>query len=407
MQSTNLVTNAVKTISIPVGISNRHVHLCQEDLDKLFGPGYQLTKLKDLTQTGQFAATEVVTVAGPKGVLEAVRILGPVRKETQVEISRTDTYQLGIDAPVRDSGELEGTPGTVLIGPKGIVPLEQGVIIAATHIHMHSSDAEAYHLKDTDRVQVLAKGEREICYHNVKVRVSDQFHTELHLDTDEANAALVKNGDLAVLEHRNSVVYDQEGLPREIMEFKAVEFQLLENPSSPLALEALILLRLLFGLSHEENRGVVAKLLEPQKIAPHKFYFLTAVKAEKVVGVACFYYLADVNFGYLDYIGVSPNAQEHGLGTFLYHKVIATLEQQHPDVAGLVLEVRNTEENLEYRKEFFLNVGAIPVDLSFYPSAKALADSNLILMFDPIRADICVNWPILLKTFQDLSAVLK
>uniref|UniRef100_A0A7C5VKR1 Phosphate propanoyltransferase n=1 Tax=Fervidobacterium thailandense TaxID=1008305 RepID=A0A7C5VKR1_9BACT len=185
-----------KPFPIVVGVSNRHVHLSREDVEILFGKDYQLTPIKDLGQPGQFACQETVTIVGPKGSIENVRVLGPERKETQVEISLTDAYKLGLNPPVRDSGDLEGTPGITIIGPKGQVTKEKGVIIAKRHIHMHTSDAEKFGVKDKDIVKVIVeKGERKLIFDDVLIRVSDKFALEFHVDTDEANAALLKNGD--------------------------------------------------------------------------------------------------------------------------------------------------------------------------------------------------------------------
>jgi putative phosphotransacetylase len=181
---------------IRVGISGRHIHLAREHLEQLFGKGYKLTYYKDLSQPGQFASRETLTVVGPKGVLEGVRILAPLRDQTQVEISGTDGYHLGIDPPVRDSGDLDGTPGVVLVGPKGAVTLRYGLILAATHIHMSPGDAEKLGLRNGDRVQVLVDGERDLIFNEVLVRVSKEYKTEMHMDTDEANAAVIEDGDL-------------------------------------------------------------------------------------------------------------------------------------------------------------------------------------------------------------------
>lgn len=181
---------------VPVGISARHIHLSPEHLKALYGSGYGLQVYKPLSQPGQFAARETLTVVGPKGVIEGVRVLGPTRPQSQVEISRTDAYRLGIEAPLRDSGDLTGTPGVALVGPKGAVNLEKGVILAAAHIHMHPTDAAQTRLKDGDRVQVLVEGDRGTTFNNVLIRVSDKFKLEFHLDTDEANAALLDNGDM-------------------------------------------------------------------------------------------------------------------------------------------------------------------------------------------------------------------
>jgi propanediol utilization protein/ethanolamine utilization cobalamin adenosyltransferase len=181
-----------ETKSLKIGISNRHLHLSQQHLELLFGVGYSLKKRKELSQPGQFAAEETVTLAGPKGNIEKVRVLGPVRPETQVEVSATDCFQLGIKPELRDSGQIEGTSGLQLIGPAGTVRLDRGAIVAARHIHLHSDQAKKWNLQDGQRVNVRVDSERPALFPNVLVRVSSQFKGELHLDTDEANAALVK-----------------------------------------------------------------------------------------------------------------------------------------------------------------------------------------------------------------------
>jgi putative phosphotransacetylase len=179
------------------GVSARHLHLSQEHLEKLFGPGATLTCYKDLRQPGQFACEEKVSIVGPKGTFENVRVLGPVRKETQIEISLTDSLKLGLTPPVRDSGDVEGTPGVELIGPKGRVKLERGLMIAKRHIHMLPEDAEYYGVKDKDLVAVLCdtKGRKAVLM-DVLVRVNPNYALEFHVDTDESNAVLLKTGDL-------------------------------------------------------------------------------------------------------------------------------------------------------------------------------------------------------------------
>lgn len=188
--------NENKEVLIPIGISNRHIHLCKEDLNHLFGKGYELTKIKDLKQPGQFAANEVVTIKGPKGEIKRVRILGPLRSETQVEISITDGFKLGINPPVKESGKLDNTPGITIIGPKGSIELKKGTIAALRHIHMTPEIANQLNIKDKDEVNVEIKGIRKAILGNVLVRVSDKYDLEMHLDMDEANACCVKNGDL-------------------------------------------------------------------------------------------------------------------------------------------------------------------------------------------------------------------
>lgn len=186
-------------IQVPVGVSNRHVHLTQEDLETLFGTGYQLTVKKELSQPGQFAAEETVNLIGPKRSIPNVRILGPVRPQTQVEISLTDSFTLGVTAPVRDSGNLKDTPGIIIEGPKGRIEIKEGVIVAQRHLHLHDSEAEELGLKDQDYIQVKADGIRGLIFDQVLVRVGPKYKKDLHLDIDEANAAGLKNGDLVTI----------------------------------------------------------------------------------------------------------------------------------------------------------------------------------------------------------------
>ncbi|MFZ2957804.1 MAG: phosphate propanoyltransferase [Candidatus Ozemobacteraceae bacterium] len=185
----------VKPGQVPVGVSNRHLHVSQADLETLFGTGYQLKNMKNLSQPGQFAAEECVIIAGRKGMLDKVRILGPVRPSTQIEISMTDSFAIGVTPMVRDSGDTKGTPGCVIIGPKGSVLLKEGVIVASRHIHMHPKDATKLGCKDLDHVTVKTSGPRSVVYNNVLVRVSEKFALDFHLDIDEANAAALKNGE--------------------------------------------------------------------------------------------------------------------------------------------------------------------------------------------------------------------
>jgi len=176
---------------IPIGVSNRHIHLSKGDLFVLFGENYALTLQKELSQPSQFAAKETVTLVGPKGTLEKVRILGPVRKNTQAEISATDCYKLGIKPVIRDSGQHEGTPGLKIVGSQGNVELKSGVMVASRHIHLNLEEAHEWSLKDGDRVRVHIQSQRPIIFEDVLIRVNEQFHKEMHLDLDEANAALI------------------------------------------------------------------------------------------------------------------------------------------------------------------------------------------------------------------------
>ncbi|MDD2220731.1 MAG: phosphate propanoyltransferase [Clostridia bacterium] len=185
---------------IGIGISNKHLHLSQADLETLFGEGYQLREKSALSQPGQFAAKETVTIAGPKGAVDNVRILGPVRKETQVELAQTDARRLGIEAPVRLSGDLADSADCVLIGPKGIVNARSKVIIPIPHIHLSDQQAQEMGIKDQDLVDVYFKSKTKSgALFNIVCRVGQGHEKDLHMDTDEANAFQLKNSDFALI----------------------------------------------------------------------------------------------------------------------------------------------------------------------------------------------------------------
>ena len=180
---------------IKVGVAARHVHLSRKDLETLFGKGYELTP-KKMLMGDQFAAEECVTLVSPSlRTIEGVRVLGPVRKDSQIEISRTDTFKLKVSPPVRPSGEIKGSAPMALVGPKGSVFLNEGCIIANRHIHMTPADAEKYGVKDNDVVDVEIQNSKPTRYYNVQVRVREDFDTEMHIDTDDANAAAIRQGD--------------------------------------------------------------------------------------------------------------------------------------------------------------------------------------------------------------------
>ena len=178
-----------------VETSARHVHVSAEDLAVLFGEGYELTKKKDLSQPGQYACEERVAVVGTKGSFPAVSILGPVRKDTQVEISASDARSIGVAAPVRESGDIAGSGACKLVGPKGEVEISEGVIVAKRHIHMTTADAAEFGLTDKQVVSVkIDSAERSLVFGDVVVRVNDAFALAMHIDTDEANAVLAPAG---------------------------------------------------------------------------------------------------------------------------------------------------------------------------------------------------------------------
>jgi acetate kinase len=197
-----------KTTPVPLSISAHHIHLTQENFELLFGKGKTMTAKSPLSQPGQFAAEETVNLVGPKGNLEKVRILGPARKYSQLEISRTEQFKLGIDPPIRDSGDIEGTPGITVVGPHGQIDLEKGVICAKRHIHMSTDDALKFGLRDKDVVRVRKEGGRGLIFGDVLIRVDQNFRLDMHLDTDEGNAAEIKAGDtgyIESIEHRRFV----------------------------------------------------------------------------------------------------------------------------------------------------------------------------------------------------------
>ena len=181
---------------VPVGISGRHIHVSEEALNQLFGHGYQLTPLKYLSQPGQYACKETISISGEKGLIENVRILGPLRGDTQIELSMTDCFKIGVSPIIRQSGDTGGSDGVELIGPNGSMIVDEGVIVAARHLHLSKVQADAYKLKDGDIVNLEKLGERPTYFGGFLVRVSDEFDLEAHLDSDEANAAAIKNGDL-------------------------------------------------------------------------------------------------------------------------------------------------------------------------------------------------------------------
>ena len=187
--------SASKEDGIPVGVSNRHIHLSKADLETLFGSGYELTPIKDLSQPGQYACKELLTIVGPSlRPIENVRVLGPVRRTSQVEISATDSYVLKVKPPVRESGNIAGSAPITIIGPKGVVELSEGCIIANRHIHMSPDDAKIFSVNDGDTLTIDVPGKRKTRFYDVQVRVHKDFRLEMHIDTDDANACGIGNG---------------------------------------------------------------------------------------------------------------------------------------------------------------------------------------------------------------------
>lgn len=197
----DIIDEVVKRVKeeafIKVEASGRHVHLSQGDVERLFGTGYQLTKVKDLSQPGQYACKERVTITGLKGSIENVIVLGPTRPETQVEVSLTDALALGVKPPVKQSGNLEGTLEIKIETPKASIHLNKGLMAAQRHIHVAAKDAEKLSVSDNEIVKVKVFGDRPLIFDDVLVRVSEKFNTNMHIDYDEANACGFKNGTFA------------------------------------------------------------------------------------------------------------------------------------------------------------------------------------------------------------------
>jgi len=195
-------------IQVPVEVSARHIHLSQKDLETLFGSGYQLKKKKILTQPCDFAAEETLSIKNNSNILENVRVVGPVRENTQVEINRTDAVKLGVNPPVRLSGDVEGSSAVTVVGPKGEVNLEKGLIIAERHIHCATDEAKKLKLKNIttlkngDKVSVKIEGQRPVTFHNVRVRVGNDYKLCLHLDTDEGNAAGINKTGIGTISQK-------------------------------------------------------------------------------------------------------------------------------------------------------------------------------------------------------------
>ncbi|MDF2612297.1 MAG: Propanediol utilization protein [Clostridia bacterium] len=187
----------------PVGISARHVHLSKKDAEVLFGRGYALTHFKELSQPGQFAANEVVELIGPAGTIHKVRVLGPERPKTQIEVALSDARKLGLKPPVRSSGDIEGTPGIILKGPKGEVEIPFGVIISERHMHLSREEAKGFELQDGDKVRAFIEGPKGGVMEHITVRVHEDYRLDLHIDTDDANAFNIVQGQYLKFEKMN------------------------------------------------------------------------------------------------------------------------------------------------------------------------------------------------------------
>ncbi|WP_017754433.1 phosphate propanoyltransferase [Calidifontibacillus oryziterrae] len=195
LKNSKLLNGNKQKTHVPVSISARHIHLQEDHVGLLFGEGYHLTKFKEISQPGQYACNEKLTLIGPKGIIENVRVLGPLRSKTQVEIASSDARKLGLSAPVRNSGNLKGSAPITIVGPKGSVTLEEGCIIADRHIHMTPKDANDYGVFDGQKVSVLVEGAKGGVMDQVTIRIKDRYALDMHIDTDDANAFGLKGNE--------------------------------------------------------------------------------------------------------------------------------------------------------------------------------------------------------------------
>jgi len=207
-QITKLVVESLQQYSdiqtkVPTGVSARHIHLERQHLEQLFGKDYQLTHFKPLSQPGQFAAEETVDLIGPKGTIAKVRILGPERPSTQVEVAMSDARKLGMNPPVKTSGDIKGTPGITIRGPKGVITISEGVIISDRHIHMTPIEAKRFNVQNGQKVSLLVDGAKGGVFNNVIIRVSEKYALDCHIDTDDASAFQIQQGQMLTIEREN------------------------------------------------------------------------------------------------------------------------------------------------------------------------------------------------------------
>lgn len=192
-----VIKRVTEEMTIPIEISGRHVHLSKESVDILFGEGYELTAKRELSQPGQYLCNEKVTLIGPKGTFHNVAVLGPTRASTQVEISKTDSRSLGIKAPVRESGDIKGSASIAISGEKGLLLIQEGVIVAKRHLHITPKDAKKFQVKDKENIGIEIKSDRTMIFKDVVVRVNENYRTRIHMDYDEGNACSLENGTTA------------------------------------------------------------------------------------------------------------------------------------------------------------------------------------------------------------------
>lgn len=384
------------SLDIPIIILKHHIHLSLEDAYLLLGEA-AARGLPD-----QY----VISVKGPKGILRNVKVLMPLREETQVELSRYAALEIGVKPVLRNSGDLEGTTGAELIGPAGALSISGGVIIPASYLQLSEEDAVGMGLKAGERIDVTVKGVKTIDLHEVLVKVVQSSESLFMMNLDEANAAMVDESSRAVIQAPEPhYFYDHQGEAVPVPGFEGIRVSQIKKATSPLAQEAIDLCTNIFEFSHEEKRRFTSNLLALQRGEKDNYFFLAAYDDERVVAVTSTYYLPDVKMAFMEFVAVANDRQRRGLGTFIYHQTLDAMEKAGKQLRAMVFEVRSTKDGLAKRKDFFLNLGAVPIDLKFYPIGHKM-DPELMLMFKPLSGDFCLNSSMLVRFFSSLSKTL-
>ena len=293
----------------------------------------------------------------------------------------------------------------MLIGPKGVAVLDHGCIIAKAHVHMLTKNAEKLDLAESDSVSILVRGEKTVSYHDVIVRLVDDGITEFHIDTDEANAAFAHTGDMAMIIHKETYMRDNYGNLIEL-DTDNIKFVEGKDPNNSYTQEGIRLMGSVFEYSHIVQQEIEEKLMKPELIAPNKYYVLIAIEKNKVFGIACFYWMPNVNMAYLEHLGITPEYKARGIGGFLFHRVRTFLEKKHPENEGIFLEVRTNKEYLDDRQKFFLNLGAIPIDTDFYSAKKTEMGEEFSLMFKPETSNARLDISTMEAAWQTISEIL-
>lgn len=390
---------------VPIKVLEHHAHLSVNHARILLG-NFPDKFLPTSVHTPSFFTGHVISLVGPKDTLHGIKVLGPFRDTTQVEISQSAATQLGFNSVLREEEDIEDSPGAVLVGQAGTQVIPSGVIVPVSHVHLNEADAVRLGITTGERVSALVSGQKKIEVHDILVKIDGKADSELHFNLDEANAAMISGETYAMLKiPEQPCFYDNEGEAVPVPGFSGIRVSLIKMASSPLALEGINLCTNIFEFTSAEKRRMAANLLKVQRGENDNYFFLVAHEGDRVVGVTSTYYLPDVKMAFMEFIAVASDKQRKGLGTFIYHQTLNALSKAGKVLRAMVYEVRATKDDLIKRKDFFLNLGAVPIDLKFYPIGHKM-DPELMLMFKPVSADFCLNSSILVKFFSSLSKTL-